>query len=144
MDVLDLREQCIAGLAHLDIDVSDGNPTRDPSDGVNRVMHLDSSGRVRRTVVLGVTTGTATNRRAAGGSVNRDGYVNALIVTPSRDSCLWLSERARDALADLPLPGGARLTDASYDGEPLPEPDTSPARWSRALAFTATRKRNTP
>lgn len=132
MDVLDLRDQCIAALAHLDVDVTDGEPV------------TDSNGRVRRTVVLGVTTGTASNRRAAGGSVNRDGYVNALIVTPSRDSCLWLSERARDALADLPLPGGARLTDASYDGEPLPEPDTSPARWSRALAFTATRKRNTP
>lgn len=132
MDVLDLRDQCIAALAHLDVDVTDGEPV------------TDSNGRVRRTVILGVTTGTASNRRAAGGSVNRDGYVNVLIVTPSRDSCLWLSERARDALADLPLPGGARLTDASYDGEPLPEPDTSPARWSRALAFTATRKRNTP
>ena len=132
MDVFDLRDQCIAALAHLDVDVTDGEPV------------ADANGRVRRTVVLGVTTGTAANRRAAGGSVNRDGYVNALIVTPSRDSCLWLSERARDALADLPLPGGARLTDASYDGEPLPEPDTSPARWSRALAFTATRKRNTP
>ncbi len=132
MDVLDLRDTAIAALAHLDVDVTDGEPV------------TDSKGRVRRTVVLGVTTGTAANRRAAGGSVNRDGYVNALIVTPSRDSCLWLSERARDALADLPLPGGARLTDASYDGEPLPEPDTSPARWSRALAFTATRKRNTP
>lgn len=132
MDVLDLRDQCIAGLAHLDVDVTDGEPA------------IDASGRVRRTVILGVTTGTASNRRAAGGSVNRDGYVNALIVAPSRDSCLWLSERARDALADMPLPGGARLTDESYDGEPLPEPDTSPARWSRALAFTATRKRNTP
>ncbi len=132
MDVLDLRNQCIAALAHLDVDVTDGEPV------------TDSNGRIRRTVILGVTTGTATNRRAAGGSVNRDGYVNALIVTPSYDSCLWLTERARDALADMPLPGGARLTDASYDGEPVPEPDTSPARWSRALTFTATRKRNTP
>jgi hypothetical protein len=132
MDVLDLRDQCLAALAHLDVDITDGEPD------------IDASGRIRHTVILGVTTGTATNRRAAGGSVNRDGYVNALIVTPSRDSCLWLSERARDALADMSLPGGARLTDASYDGEPLPEPDTAPARWSRALAFTATRKRNTP
>lgn len=144
MDVLDLRDQCIAALAHLDVDISDGNPTRDPSDGASRIVHLDGGGRVRRTVILGVTTGTASNRRAAGGSVDRAGYVNALVVAPSRDSCLWLSERARDALADQPLPGGGRLTDASYDGEPLPEPDTSPARWSRALTFTATRKRNTP
>ena len=37
MDVLDLRDQCIAALAHLDVDISDGNPTRDPSDGASRV-----------------------------------------------------------------------------------------------------------
>lgn len=143
MDALTLRDQCLSVLVDLGVDISDGNPTRDPSDGVQRVVHVDRTGRVRRTVILGVTTGTATNRRAAGGSVNRDGYVNALIVTPSRDSCLWLSEHARDALTDLPIPGGTRLTDASYDGEPIPEPGTAPARWSRALAFTATRKRNT-
>lgn len=129
MDALELRDTAIAALQHLDADITDGEP---------RTVN----GRLPRTVVLGVTPGTASNRRAAGGSVNRDGYVNALIVTTSKDSCLWLTEEVRDALSDMPLPGGARLTDASYDGEPLAEPDTSPARWSRALAFTATRKRN--
>lgn len=131
MDVLDLRDTAIIALAHLDVDITDDEP------------HTDSSGRVVRTIIISVTTGTATNRRAAGGTVNRDGYVNALVVTPSRDSCLWLTERARDALTDIPLPGGARLTDASYDGEPVPEPGTAPARWSRALTFTAIRKRST-
>lgn len=131
MDVFELRDTIIAALSHLDVDLTDGEP------------ETDSDGRVRRTVIIGVTTGTATNRRAAGGSVDRDGYVNALVVTSSRDSCLWLTERTRDALADMPLPGGARLTDASYDGEPLPEPSTAPGRWSRALALTATRKRST-
>lgn len=130
MDAFELRDSAIAALAHLDVDLTDGEPVTEPG------------GRVHRTVILGVTTGTATNRRAGGRSVNVDGYVNALVVAPSRDSCLWLTERARDALADMPLPGGARLTDASYDGEPIPEPDTSPGRWSRALAFTATRKRS--
>lgn len=130
MDVLDLRDTCITALAHLDADITDGEPVTGPG------------GTIRATVIVGVTNGIASNRRAAGGSVNRDGYVNALVVTASRDSCLWLTERTRDALADTPLPGGGRLTDASYDGEPVPEPDTSPARWSRALAFTATRKRN--
>ncbi|MFC0673550.1 hypothetical protein [Brachybacterium hainanense] len=130
MDALDLRDSCIAALQHLDVDVTD--------DGVEK----DSDGRVRRTVILGVTAGVAGNRRAAGGSVDRTGTVNALVVTASRDSCLWLVQRVRDALADLPLgsPHG-RLTDASYDAEPQPEPGTTPARWSQALAFTITRKR---
>lgn len=131
MDVLDLRDTMIAALQHLDVDLTDGEP------------ETDADGRIRQTVVIGVTNGIATQRRAAGGSVNRDGYVNALVVTPSRDSCLWLTQRVRDALADYPLgkPHG-RLTDASYDGEPVPEPGTSPARWSRALAFTITTKRS--
>lgn len=131
MDVLDLRDLAIAQLQHLDVDLTDGEPVTGPD------------GRVRRTVILSVTTGTATNRRAAGGSVDRVGTVNALIVTASRDSCLWLTERVRDALADVPLGGGqGRLTDASYDTEPIPEPDTRPESWSQALAFTATRKRS--
>lgn len=129
MDALDLRDRCIAALAHIDADITDDEP------------ETDANGRIRRTVILGVTTGIASNRRAAGGTVNRDGYVNALVVSTSRDSCLWLTEQVRDALTDMPLPGGARLTDASYDGEPVPEPGTAPARWSRALTFTATRKR---
>lgn len=130
MDVLELRDTCIAALAHLDVDITDGEP-----ETVN--------GTIRHTVIVGVTNGIASQRRAAGGSVNRDGYVNALVVTTSRDSCLWLTQRVRDALADYPLgaPHG-RLTDASYDGEPVPEPDTSPARWSRSLAFTITTKRS--
>lgn len=130
MDVFTLRDTAIAALAHLDVDLTDGEPETGPD------------GYVKRTVVISVTTGTATNRRAGGRSVNVDGHINALVVASSRDACLWLTERARDALADLPLPGG-RLTDASYDGEPLPEPNTAPGRWSRALAFTATRKRST-
>lgn len=131
MDILDLRDTAIAALQHLDVDITDGEP------------ETGTDGRIRQTVVIGVTNGVATQRRAAGGSVNRDGYVNALVVTPSRDSCLWLTQRVRDALADFPLgkPHG-RLTDASYDGEPVPEPGTSPARWSRALAFTITTKRS--
>lgn len=131
MDVLDLRDLILEALLPAGVDITDGEPV------------TDSSGRVRRTVILGVTPGVAGQRRAAGGSVRRDGYVNALIVTPSRDSCLALTETVRDLLADYPIPGGGRLTDASYDGEPTPEPDTTPARWSRALAFTATRKRGT-
>lgn len=131
MDVLDLRDAAIAALAHLDVDITDDEP------------ETGTDGRIRRTVIIGVTNGIATQRRAAGGSVNRDQYVNALVITPSRDSCLWLTQQTRDALADFPLgkPHG-RLTDASYDGEPVPEPGTSPARWSRALAFTITTKRS--
>lgn len=131
MDVLDLRDTCIAALAHLDADITDGEPITGPG------------GRIPHTVIVGVTNGIASQRRAAGGSVNRDGYVNVLVVTTSRDSCLWLTQRVRDALADYPLgaPHG-RLTDASYDGEPVPEPQTSPARWSRSLAFTITTKRS--
>ncbi|MDN5687128.1 MAG: hypothetical protein L0G94_10715 [Brachybacterium sp.] len=129
MDVFDLRDACIEALAHLDVTVTAGEPGT-------------PFGTVEQTVIIGVTPGLASLRRAAGGSVDRDGYVNALVVTASRDSCLWLTQRVRDALADFPLgsPHG-RLTDASYDGEPVPEPDTSPARWSRALAFTITTKR---
>lgn len=130
MDVFDLRDTIIAALAHLDVTITDDEPKT-------------INGRIEQTVVIGVTNGIASQRRAGGRSTASDGYVNALIVTPSRDSCLWLTQRVRDALADYPLgkPHG-RLTDASYDGEPVPEPGTSPARWSRALAFTITTKRS--
>lgn len=133
MDLLDLRDTAIAALAHLDVDITDGEPVTDPS------------GRVRRTVIVSVSTGTAGGRRASGRGDRTDGYLNALIVTPSRDSCLWLTQRVQDALADYPLgrPHG-RLTDASYDGEPVPEPATSPARWSRAITFQTITKRSTP
>lgn len=130
MDVLTIRDRAIAAL-----------------DGVGAIVTAGEvetvDGRIRNTVVVGTTTGVASARRAAGGSVNRDGYVNALVVGTSRDACLALSQRVRDTLSDLDLgsPHG-RLTDASYDGEPLPEPDTSPARWSRALAFITTTKRS--
>lgn len=130
MDALTLRDTAIAALTHLDVDITDGEPITGPD------------GRIRRTIILGVTTGVAANRRAAGGTVDLTGAVTALIVTPTRDSCLWLTERTRDALTDMPITGGARLTDVSYDGEPLPEPDIAPARWSRALTFNVTRKRN--
>lgn len=131
MDVFDLRDTVLAALAHPDIDTTDGEPA------------TGADGRVHRTVIVGVTPGTTGGRRAAGGSVNRDVTVNALCVAPSRDACLWLSQWASARLADLYLgsPHG-RLTDASYDGEPVPEPDTSPARWSRALAYTITTKRS--
>ncbi|UVY83795.1 hypothetical protein NLU66_16535 [Brachybacterium sp. NBEC-018] len=129
MDVLTLRDLVIEALLPVGVDITDGEPATDPS------------GRIRRTVIVGATPGTASGRRAAGGSVNRDGTLAVLVVTPSRDSCLALTEKTRDLLSDFPIPGGGRLTDASYDGEPTPEPDTSPARWSKALAFTATRKR---
>ena len=131
MDALELRDEVIAALLPLGVDITDGDAETGPD------------GRVRRTIIIGVTVGVATNRRAAGGSVNRAGVVNALVVAPSQDSCLWLAERARDALADMPLPGGGRLTDQSYDGSPSQEPDIAPARWSTALAFQAVRKRNT-
>lgn len=131
MDALTLRDTLIEALQPLNVDVTPGE------------VQTGSDGRVRRTVILTITAGVAASRRAAGGTVDRDGYINALIVAPSRDSCLWLTEHVRDTLADYPLghPHG-RLTDESYDGDPLPEPDTTPARWSKALAFTATRKRN--
>lgn len=131
MDTLDLRDTTIDALAHIDADITDGEPVTGPD------------GRVRHTVIVGVTTGVASQRRAGGRSTASNGTVNALVVTSSRDSCLWLTQRVRDALADYPLgkPHG-RLTDASYDGEPVPEPGTAPARWSRALAFQITTKRS--
>lgn len=132
MDVLELRDRAVAGLAGVDATITTEQTT------------LEADGLVDPTIVVTTTTGIAGGRRTAGGSVNRYGYVNALVVSTSRDSCLWLSQQARDALTDLDLgsPHG-RLTDASYDGEPIPEPDTSAALWSRALAFTITTKRRT-
>lgn len=133
MDLFDLRDTVIAALQHLDVDITDDEP------------ETDSNGRVKRTVVIGVTTGTATGRRASGRGDRLTGYVNALVVTPSRDSCLWLTQAVRDVLAEYPLPAPhGPLTDASYDGEPLPEPSTSPGRWSRALAFQTLTKRSRP
>ena len=131
MDVFTVQDHVAAALAHLGVDVTTGEPEIGPD------------GRVKRTVIYSATTGIAGGRRAAGGSVNRARYVNVLIVAPSRETCLWLAQAVQDALVDLSLgsPHG-RLTDASYDGEPLPEPDTSPARWSRALAYTITTKRS--
>lgn len=131
MDVFTVQDRVAAALAPLDADVTTGEP------------RTDDAGKIRRTVIYSATTGVAGGRRAAGGSVNRARYVNALVVAPSRETCLWLAQEAQEALADLSLgsPHG-RLTDASYDGDPVPEPNTSPARWSRALAFTITTKRS--
>lgn len=129
MDALTLRDTIIAALTHIDVDITDGEP------------ETGGDGRVRRTVIVGITTGTRGNRRAAGGSVDHDRAVNLLVVTPSRDSCLWLTEAVQDAVTDYPVARGARLTDASYDGEPIPEPGTSPARWSRPLTYYVTTKR---
>lgn len=131
MDAFTVQDRVAAALAPLDADVTTGEPK------------TDDAGKIRRTVIYSATTGIAGGRRAAGGSVNRDRYVNALIVAPSRETCLWLAQAVQEHLTDLSLgsPHG-RLTDASYDGDPIPEPDTSPARWSRALAYTITTKRS--
>lgn len=131
MDVFTMQDRVATALAPLDADVTTGEP------------NTDDDGKIHRTVIYSATTGVAGGRRAAGGSVNRARYVNALVVAPSRETCLWLAQEVQEALADLSLgsPHG-RLTDASYDGDPVPEPDTSPARWSRALAFTITTKRS--
>lgn len=132
MDALTLRDRAEAALTGIPASVTTSEP------------RIGADGRVERTVIVTVTTGTASNRRAAGGSVNRNRYVNVLVVTASRDSCIWLTDHVRDALTDLPLghPHG-RLADASYDGEPVQELDTAPARWSRALTFQTTTKRST-
>ena len=131
MDVFTVQDRVAAALAPLDADVTTGEPK------------TGADGKIRRTVIYSATTGVAGGRRAAGGSVNRARYVNTLIVAPSRETCLWLAQAVQEQLTDLSLgsPHG-RLTDASYDGDPIPEPDTSPARWSRALAFTITTKRS--
>lgn len=131
MDVFTVQDHVAAALEPLGVDVTTGEPK------------TGSDGKIRRTVIHSATTGIAGGRRAAGGSVNRARYVNVLIVAPSRETCLWLAQAVQEALTDLSLgsPHG-RLTDASYDGEPLPEPDIAPARWSRALAFTITTKRS--
>lgn len=131
MDVFTVQDHVAAALEPLGVDVTTGEPK------------TGADGKIRRTVIHSATTGIAGGRRAAGGSVNRARYVNALIVAPSRETCLWLAQAVQERLTDLSLgsPHG-RLTDASYDGEPLPEPDVSPARWSRALAFTITTKRS--
>lgn len=131
MDVFTVQDQIAAALAPLGVDVTTGEP------------ETGTDGRVNRTVIHSATTGVAGGRRAAGGSVNRARYVNALVVAPSRETCLWLAQAVQERLTDLSLgsPHG-RLTDASYDGDPIPEPDTSPARWSRALAYTITTKRS--
>lgn len=131
MDVFTVQDHVAAALAPLGVDVTTSEPK------------IGADGKIRRTVIHSTTTGTASRRRAAGGSVDRDRYVNVLVVAPSRDTCLWLAQAVQERLADLSLgPPHGRLTDASYDGDPLPEPDTSPARWSRALAFTITTKRS--
>lgn len=131
MDVFTVQDHIAAALAPLGVDVTTSEPK------------IGADGKIRRTVIHSTTTGIAGNRRAAGGSVDRARYVNVLVVAPSRESCLWLAQGVHEALTDLSLgaPHG-RLTDASYDGDPLPEPDIAPARWSRALAFMITTKRS--
>lgn len=129
MDVLTLRDTIVTALAGVNADVTPDEPL------------VDASGRVKRTVIIDVTPGTVTGRRASGRGDRLDGAVNALIVAPTRDSCLALAQQVRDRLADLPLghPHG-RLTDQSYDGAPLPEPGD--ARWSTTLTFATITKRS--
>lgn len=131
MDVFTVQDRIATALAPLGVDVTTGEPK------------IGADGKIRRTVIHSTTTGIAGSRRAAGGSVDRARYVNILVVAPSREACLWLAQAVHETLTDLPLgaPHG-RLTDASYDGDPLPEPDIAPARWSRALAFQITTKRS--
>ena len=131
MDVFTAQDLVGAALEHPDIIATTGQAETGPD------------GRIRRTVVYSVTTGLAGGRRASGGSVNQARYVNAICVAPSRETCLWLTQWVQERLTDLSLgaPHG-RLTDASYDGDPLSTPDVSPARWSRALAYTITTKRS--
>lgn len=129
--------------AGLHVDVSDGEPTRGP-DGTLAIVHTGTDGRVRSTVIVTVTTGTTTNRRASGESTLRARTVNVLVVASTRRACRGIGERVREVLDGhrLGAPNGL-LEDASYDGEPLQEPDITPARWSYPLAFNARTTRGT-
>lgn len=129
--------------AGMSVDLSDGEPTRGP-DGTFAVVHTGTDGRVRATVIVTVTTGTATNRRASGESTIRARTVNVLVVAASRRACRGIAESVREVLDGhrLGKPHGL-LEDASYDGEPLQEPDITPTRWSYPLAFNARTTRGT-
>lgn len=131
MEALDIRDTVIAALLPLGIDVTDGEPATGPD------------GRVHRTAIVSVTDGTIGSRRASGRGTTSGHTVSVLIVASSSDSCQVLTRRVRDVLDGAPLgrPHGL-LTDVSYDGPPVQEPGTSPARWSRALAFNATTNRS--
>lgn len=130
MDTLTVRDSIIAALLHLGVDITDGAP------------ETDRDGRVRRTVIVTVDPGILRDRRAGGRTVHTTRTVSCLIVTASRDSCLWLTERVRDTLDGLRIDADL-LRDVSYTGDPQPEPGTTPARWSKALAFTSTTRRST-
>lgn len=129
MDTLTVRDEIIAALLPLDVDITDAEP------------ETDRDGRVCRTVIVTVDSGTLRDRRATGHTTHAARTVSCLIVTASRDSCLWLTDRVRDALDGLRIDADV-LRDVSYTGEPMPEPGTSPARWSKALAFTLTTRRS--
>lgn len=130
MDPLDLRDDIIDYLAPLDVDITDGEP------------ETGSDGRVRRTVILDVTSGTGEGYRMAGRGTRARRSVNVLVVASSRDSCVWLTERVLELLDGARLTGGGTLTDASYDGPPTPEPGTTSGLWSKALTLTAITRRS--
>lgn len=132
MDTLTLRDDLIAYLAPLGADITDGDPA------------TDRDGRVRRTVILDLTPGTADGRRMSGRGTHRRRAVTAMVVTPSRDSCIWLVERVLDVLDGTRVTGGGLITDVSYDGPPTQEPGTSPARWSKPLTLNVTTTRGAP
>lgn len=129
MDALTLRDDVIAYLSDLDVDLTDGEPETGPD------------GRVHRTVIVDVTPGTGDARRMSGRATAARRTIGLLVVTASRDSCLWLTDRVLDRLDGARLTGGGVLTDASYDGPPTPEPGTGPARWSKALTLAVTTHR---
>lgn len=130
MDALTIRDTLIAALMPLNADITDGAP------------ETDREGRIRRTVILNVPPGTVGTIRASGAATTATRTVEVLVVTAAKDSCTILAERVRDALDGTRFgsPHGT-IRDVSYDGVPTPEPDITPARWSKALAFTVTTKR---
>lgn len=128
MDALTARDHVIACLSDLDVDITDGAP------------ETGRDGRVRRTVIVTIDTGTVRDRRATGDTVHAVRTVTCMAVTASRDSCLWLTDAVVDRL-DGTRVGADVLRDVSYSGEPIQEPSTSPARWSKTLAFTCTTTR---
>jgi hypothetical protein len=134
MDALAARALIIDRLSTLGADLTDGE------------AETRQDGTVRRTLIIDVTSGVTTSylRRMSGRATDTVRTINVLVVAPSRDSCLVLAEKTRDLLDGARIaeePHGL-LEDASYDMAPAPEPDTSPARWSRALAFQWATKRS--
>lgn len=131
MDALTVRDTIIAALMPLDVDLTDGEPA------------TARDGTVRRTLIVTVDQGVTGGRRMSGRAPDVRRLIGVLVVTSSRDSCLHLAERVRDTLDGQYARPHGLITDESYSGDPIPEPSTHPARWSKALAFAWTTKRST-